>query len=70
MAVDDLRGAADTLERLGIRVQQARVRIELARAERRAGLDPAPSLERARSLLEACGARLYLPEVDALASTG
>jgi pentatricopeptide repeat protein len=69
-AVDALRGAADTLERLGIRVQQARVTVELARAERRAGLDPAPSLDRARSILEACGARLYLPEVDALAATG
>ena len=49
VAVDDLRGAADTLEGLGIRVQQARVRIELARVERLAGMDPAPSLERARS---------------------
>jgi uncharacterized membrane protein YvbJ len=34
------------------------------------GLDPAPSLERARSILEATGARLYLPEVDALAAAG
>jgi tetratricopeptide (TPR) repeat protein len=69
-AVDALRGAADTLERLGMRVQQARVTVELARAERRAGLDTAPSLDRARSLLEACGAHLYLPEVDALAAAG
>ncbi len=70
VALDDLREAADALGRLGIRVQEARVRIELARAERRAGLDPAPSLERARSILEATGARLYLPEVDALAAAG
>jgi hypothetical protein len=65
VAADTLRGAADALERLGIRVQQARVTLELARAERGAGRDPAPSLDRARSILEACGARLYLAEVAA-----
>jgi hypothetical protein len=53
-----------------MRVQQARVIVELARAERRAGLATAPSLACARSILEACGAHLYLPEVDALAAAG
>jgi hypothetical protein len=38
--------------------------------ERRAGLEPAPSLERARSILEGTGACLYSPEVDALAAAG
>jgi hypothetical protein len=66
--IDSLREAADALEQLGVPVQHARVRVALARAEQRVGLDPAVSLERARSILEASGARFYLPEVHALAA--
>ena len=40
--------------------------IDLGEALTRAGEDPTSALERARDLLTACDARIYLPEVEAL----
>ena len=61
-----LRDAAGAFERLGMRIAQARVLVDLGEALVRAGEDPRPPLEQARGLLVACDARIYLPEVDAL----
>ena len=61
-----LREAAAGFERLGMRIMHARVLVDLGEALVRAGDDPRPALERARDLLVACDARIYLPEVEAL----
>ncbi|HEY7666814.1 MAG TPA: AAA family ATPase, partial [Actinomycetota bacterium] len=60
-----LTDAVDRLEELGMRIHLARALIDLGRVEARLGLDARPGLERARELLLACGARLYLRDVDA-----
>lgn len=65
-AAELLRDATAEFERLGMRIAQARVLIDLGAALIRAGGDPRPSLERARELLVECDAKLYVPEVDAL----
>jgi class 3 adenylate cyclase/tetratricopeptide (TPR) repeat protein len=62
--IASLTQAADALERIGAPVQQARVLALLGAAMREAGDDPSAVLERARGLLEAAGAKLYLAEVD------
>jgi len=67
--VDTLREAAEAFDAMGLRIHLARSLIDLGRAEREAGLDPRPSLERARSLLVECDCRLYLGEVDAERAT-
>jgi tetratricopeptide (TPR) repeat protein len=64
-AVASLRTAVGRLEELGMRVDLARALVDLGRAIRRAGGDPTSELARAREVLEACDARLFLPEVDA-----
>ena len=69
-AIGPLQAAVDAFDALGTRVDLARALLDLGRAERSAGLDPRPSLERARALLVECDARYFLPEVDEeLAST-
>jgi hypothetical protein len=40
--------------------------MDVARAERDLGLDPRPSLDRARELFAECGAVLRLGEVEAM----
>ena len=64
-AVRILREAAERLEALGTRVDLGIVLLDLGRAERRAGEDPAPIFERARALFVECGAARYVPEADA-----
>jgi tetratricopeptide (TPR) repeat protein len=67
-AVDRLTEASAMFERLRFVIEHARVLLELARAQRAAGRDAASTVERARSILESCHARLYLAEADALAA--
>lgn len=57
--------AVTRLEALGARPEAGRVLIDLASAERRAGLVSTATYARARELLSACGARGWLPFVDA-----
>jgi class 3 adenylate cyclase/tetratricopeptide (TPR) repeat protein len=64
-AVALLREAAAGFEATGERVEQARVLLDLGRAQQRAAEDPRGTFERARDLLVACDARLYLPEAEA-----
>jgi hypothetical protein len=64
-ALVPLRDAVDRFDRLGTKVDLARALLDLGRAERRAGLDPRPSFDRARSILVACDAGYFLPEADA-----
>jgi class 3 adenylate cyclase len=64
VAVSLLREAADTFARLEQPVEEARALIDLGRAMRRAGEDPALAFDRARELLIACDAGLFVPEVD------
>ena len=64
-AVRLLREACASLEEIGVRIDLARALLDLGRAERRAGIDGRPSFERARELLVACDARLFLPQVEA-----
>lgn len=53
-------------ERQGRRVDVARCLIDIAYVERHSGGDPTPILERARTLLEECGAKIHLSEIDAV----
>ena len=69
-ALGRLTEACVTFERLEYRLEHARALFELGRAQRAAGVDAARTLERSRALLEAWGAGLYLPEVDALVAAG
>jgi hypothetical protein len=48
-----------------MRLQLGRTLLDLGHAERRAGTDPRATLERARELLLACDAQLYVSETDA-----
>jgi hypothetical protein len=64
-AVALLREAADGFEASGERISQARVLLDLGRAQQRAAEDPRATFERARDLQDACDARLYLPEAEA-----
>ena len=64
-----LGGAADLFQEFGMKILQAQALIDLGHAEARLGRDPRPSFERARDILIACDAQLYLPEVlEALAA--
>ena len=60
-----LQDATERLEALGTRIDLARALLDLGRAERRAGIDPRRSFERAREILVGCDAQLYIPEADA-----
>jgi class 3 adenylate cyclase/tetratricopeptide (TPR) repeat protein len=64
-AVAHLREAAAGFEATGERIELARVLLDLGRALLRAAEDPRETFERARDLLVACDARLYLPEAEA-----
>ncbi|GBC86875.1 hypothetical protein HRbin12_00874 [bacterium HR12] len=69
-AADLLRGAVDTFDAIGMRIDAARARVDLARAEARGGDDPRPTLDAARRMLSDCHAGAFLHEVDeALAAT-
>ena len=62
--VSELREAATALASIGMRIHLGRCLIELGRAERRLGVDPRRTLERAREILAACRCGLYLREVE------
>ena len=47
-------------------LKHARALLELARAQRAAGMDAAHTLKRSRAILDAWGTGPYLPQVDAL----
>ena len=64
-AIALLREAAAGFEATGERIELARVLLDLGRALQRAAEDPRETFERARDLLVACDARLYLPEAEA-----
>lgn len=64
-ALRRLRDGTERLEALGTSIDLARALLDLGRAERRAGIDPRRSFERARELLIACDAQLHIPEADA-----
>ena len=68
-AVRLLGEACASLEEIGVRIDLARALLDLGRAERRAGIDGRGSFERARELLVACDARLFLPEAEAELAT-
>jgi class 3 adenylate cyclase/tetratricopeptide (TPR) repeat protein len=67
-AIDHLTAACTALEGLRFQVEHGRALLELARAYRAGGIDPTAAIERSREVLAACGAGLYLPEVDAFAA--
>jgi hypothetical protein len=48
----------------GLRIDEARAVVDLARAMARAGEDPRDTLARARAILLECDARAFLFEVD------
>ncbi|MFN2389650.1 MAG: AAA family ATPase [Actinomycetota bacterium] len=60
-----LEDAASLMEGLGWCANRARCLIDLAAARRPAGQDPGPDLERARAILERCGAHVFLRELAA-----
>ncbi|MGH2697949.1 MAG: tetratricopeptide repeat protein, partial [Actinomycetota bacterium] len=63
-----LRDAIARLEALGFRIDTARCLTDLAEAERRAGKDFRTELERARTIFQECGAKLFLRDFDELPS--
>jgi class 3 adenylate cyclase/tetratricopeptide (TPR) repeat protein len=64
-AVRRLRDATDRMEALGTRIDLALALLDLGRAERRVGADSRPTFTRAREVLVACDAQLYIRAVDA-----
>ncbi len=64
-AIRALRSAAEGLASLGARIDEARVLLDLGRAERAAGEDPTSTFDCARNALLECDARKYLDEADA-----
>lgn len=63
-AVAELGAATERLEELGVRVDLGRALLQPGRALRDAGRDPREAFERARHLVIACDARLYLPRAE------
>lgn len=61
-----LHAAIDRFDELGRPIDQARCLMDLAELERRFGNDPQTSAGRARDLLTACGALVYLSEVEGI----
>jgi class 3 adenylate cyclase/tetratricopeptide (TPR) repeat protein len=57
--------AMAALDALGLRMDAARVAVDLARPMSGGGDDPIPMLKAARAVLVECDARLFLPAVDA-----
>jgi DNA-binding SARP family transcriptional activator/class 3 adenylate cyclase len=66
-ALAELRRAASLFERLGRRVELGRCLVDIASAELRLRRDPGPTLADARTILEGCGATLFLGEVAEVA---
>ena len=64
-AVRALHSAAEGLSVLGARIDEARVLLDLGRAERVLGKDSHSTFHLARSILLECDARKYLAEADA-----
>lgn len=64
-AVELLADAIARFERIGFVLEQGRCLIDLARAKDENRIDGAKDLEEARSILEGCGARLFLADVEA-----
>ncbi|MGH2756778.1 MAG: ATP-binding protein, partial [Actinomycetota bacterium] len=64
-AVELLGETVARFEAIGFAIEQARALIDLARARKTSGSDGSEELDRARSILEDSGARLYLAEVEA-----
>lgn len=65
-----LGDASAQFEALGNQVELGRCLIDLADVERRAGADSSASSERAREILEQCGARLFLRELQPVSADG
>jgi tetratricopeptide (TPR) repeat protein len=63
--VGRLAEAVALFEEVGLRVRTAQALIDLGRARARMGEDARPTLARARELLVACDAQLFLLDVDA-----
>jgi hypothetical protein len=57
--------AGRRFEVLGRWIELARSLADLAKVERGLGTDPAPTIARARAILEDCGAALFLSELEA-----
>jgi tetratricopeptide (TPR) repeat protein len=69
-AVGLLRAAITEFERLDMSIFAARAMVDVGRALAKAGEDPRETLDRAREILTACDAQLFLFEVEeALAET-
>jgi predicted ATPase/class 3 adenylate cyclase len=62
--IQELTEAVEHLDALEMRVDLGRALLDLGRMQRRAGLDPRPTFERARGLFLACDAALYLREAQ------
>ena len=63
-AIQELTVAVEHLDVLEMRVDLGRALLDLGRMQRRAGLDPRATLERARGHFLACDAALYLHEAE------
>jgi class 3 adenylate cyclase/tetratricopeptide (TPR) repeat protein len=63
-AIRSLRTAVEGLEATGERIELANALVDLGRAQQAVGEDPRGSFERARDLMMACDARLWLPTVE------
>jgi DNA-binding SARP family transcriptional activator/class 3 adenylate cyclase len=63
-AQEMIANAAAQLEKLERRVDHARCLIDLAEIERKGGQDHTATLARAREILESCGAKIFLSEVE------
>jgi class 3 adenylate cyclase len=61
-----LLDAAGRLERLENRIELGRCLVDLAAAQSRTGDDPSATAARARDILDACGARLFLRDLSAV----
>ena len=59
-----LAEAVEMFERIGMKIELARTLLDLGHAQARLGQDPRLTLERARDLLVACDAKLFLPEAE------
>ena len=65
-AVKLLEEAVLALDELGWRVDKGKCMVDLARAQRNAGMDPEPAARSAQELLESCGAYLFAQEAAEL----
>jgi predicted ATPase/class 3 adenylate cyclase len=63
-AIQEVTAAVEHLDALEMRVDLGRALLDLGRMQRRAGLDPRATFERARGIFLACDAALYLREAE------